>query len=116
MLCAKRAAAGRGARLINHGGALWRWFSDRSPRHFEELTLVTNVVHFLEIGEDPGFAVESHRVVFPRAFEQLVDDFEVFISVVVATIVFHLIRSEEHTSELQSRGHLVCRLLLEKKK
>src|SRR5690625_6279310 len=30
---------------------------------------------------------------------------------------FHmkLTRSEEHTSELQSRGHLVCRLLLEKK-
>src|SRR5690625_7208823 len=25
-------------------------------------------------------------------------------------------RSEEHTSELQSRGHLVCRLLIEKKK
>src|SRR5690625_67268 len=30
------------------------------------------------------------------------------------TAVIH--RSEEHTSELQSRGHLVCRLLLEKKK
>src|SRR5690554_7205933 len=30
---------------------------------------------------------------------------------------FHLLdRSEEHTSELQSRPHLVCRLLLEKKK
>src|SRR5439155_22358832 len=28
----------------------------------------------------------------------------------------HQQRSEEHTSELQSRGHLVCRLLLEKKK
>src|SRR5690625_6957035 len=27
----------------------------------------------------------------------------------------HHHRSEEHTSELQSRGHLVCRLLLEKK-
>src|SRR5439155_10793669 len=26
------------------------------------------------------------------------------------------VRSEEHTSELQSRGHLVCRLLLENKK
>src|SRR5437870_8654053 len=25
-----------------------------------------------------------------------------------------MLRSEEHTSELQSRGHLVCRLLLEK--
>src|SRR5690625_6518057 len=30
--------------------------------------------------------------------------------------VIHIFRSEEHTSELQSRGHLVCRLLLEKKK
>src|SRR3989442_4021548 len=28
----------------------------------------------------------------------------------------HASRSEEHTSELQSRPHLVCRLLLEKKK
>src|SRR5690625_6983330 len=28
----------------------------------------------------------------------------------------YAVRSEEHTSELQSRGHLVCRLLLEKKK
>src|SRR3989442_11508887 len=27
-----------------------------------------------------------------------------------------IVRSEEHTSELQSRPHLVCRLLLEKKK
>src|SRR5690625_6429030 len=27
-----------------------------------------------------------------------------------------VVRSEEHTSELQSRGHLVCRLLLEKQK
>src|SRR5438309_3431858 len=31
-----------------------------------------------------------------------------------ATLVF--LRSEEHTSELQSQFHLVCRLLLEKKK
>src|SRR5687768_18289491 len=30
--------------------------------------------------------------------------------------VFRKVRSEEHTSELQSRLHLVCRLLLEKKK
>src|SRR5690554_7188107 len=29
---------------------------------------------------------------------------------------YKIIRSEEHTSELQSRPHLVCRLLLEKKK
>src|SRR2546430_12524327 len=29
---------------------------------------------------------------------------------------FHAMRSEEHTSELQSQSNLVCRLLLEKKK
>src|SRR2546422_1295681 len=33
-----------------------------------------------------------------------------------AEVAKNLIRSEEHTSELQSRLHLVCRLLLEKKK
>src|SRR5690625_6677109 len=40
---------------------------------------------------------------------------------VFGTFFFHrlcrlrTLRSEEHTSELQSRGHLVCRLLLDKK-
>src|SRR2546422_1950594 len=33
-----------------------------------------------------------------------------------ALLVAYACRSEEHTSELQSRLHLVCRLLLEKKK
>src|SRR5690554_7199456 len=34
----------------------------------------------------------------------------------VLVAFFAFFRSEEHTSELQSRPHLVCRLLLEKKK
>src|SRR2546422_7597054 len=34
----------------------------------------------------------------------------------IAARTFAAVRSEEHTSELQSRLHLVCRLLLEKKK
>src|SRR5690554_2073265 len=39
------------------------------------------------------------------------------IAAINATIAVVLgTRSEEHTSELQSRPHLVCRLLLEKKK
>src|SRR6266508_5725485 len=45
------------------------------------------------------------------------------VPVAIVTSIFRLrsriacsTRSEEHTSELQSRGHLVCRLLLEKKK
>src|SRR4051795_10784916 len=32
------------------------------------------------------------------------------------SLEFRRVRSEEHTSELQSHSHLVCRLLLEKKK
>src|SRR3712207_6853912 len=34
----------------------------------------------------------------------------------IANLVASSVRSEEHTSELQSRQYLVCRLLLEKKK
>src|SRR5262245_63956654 len=34
----------------------------------------------------------------------------------IATAMTTVVRSEEHTSELQSLRHLVCRLLLEKKK
>src|SRR3712207_8423310 len=37
-------------------------------------------------------------------------------SVAEFSLVKRLLRSEEHTSELQSRQYLVCRLLLEKKK
>src|SRR5207302_7678750 len=38
------------------------------------------------------------------------------ISKYCGSVPFRLVRSEEHTSELQSRENLVCRLLLEKKK
>src|SRR5690625_6212766 len=34
----------------------------------------------------------------------------------ISGVLLDRFRSEEHTSELQSRGHLVCRLLLERKK
>src|SRR6266498_4467358 len=44
------------------------------------------------------------------------EDALVFVDRVLAVDPSHNARSEEHTSELQSRPHLVCRLLLEKKK
>src|SRR2546429_6700583 len=37
-------------------------------------------------------------------------------ALIAGALCVMLVRSEEHTSELQSRLHLVCRLLLEKKK
>src|SRR5690625_6560611 len=43
-------------------------------------------------------------------------DIESMAASLKSRLTVQLDRSEEHTSELQSRGHLVCRLLLEKKK
>src|SRR2546422_11638827 len=39
-----------------------------------------------------------------------------WVSTTIPSFLPNQVRSEEHTSELQSRLHLVCRLLLEKKK
>src|SRR5690625_6893617 len=46
---------------------------------------------------------------------ELEDNFENMGAQLVSEVASKT-RSEEHTSELQSRGHLVCRLLLEKEK
>ena len=55
----------------------------------------------------------------PEARTKLVRGIDKLADAVVSTLGpngRNVIRSEEHTSELQSRLHLVCRLLLEKKK
>src|SRR5690625_5495701 len=55
-----------------------------------------------------GFELLSGKYDDPTAPGDI-NPFQALSSTLAAT------RSEEHTSELQSRGHLVCRLLLEKK-
>src|SRR5690349_22549647 len=52
----------------------------------------------------------------PVFFDRLVVSLEVRGFVELVHVVEADVRSEEHTSELQSRRDLVCRLLLEKKK
>src|SRR2546422_3360365 len=69
-----------------------------------DLKDVEHVVH-VELGE----VVWGHRA------HEVTVAAEVELLPVVEELV-HVGRSEEHTSELQSRLHLVCRLLLEKKK
>src|SRR5204862_5783007 len=58
----------------------------------------------------------SHSSASPQAMaEESVQPVPWVLSVSMRGLL-HSIRSEEHTSELQSRRDLVCRLLLEKKK
>src|SRR3712207_7567311 len=67
-------------------------------------------------GEEYGFRGCFHEV---RPAELIVQTFTfegMPDGVALERMVFTDLRSEEHTSELQSRQYLVCRLLLEKKK
>src|SRR5690625_6381136 len=64
---------------------------------------ITNFGCFVDIG-----IKESGLVHISKLANEFISD--------VNSVVHLNQRSEEHTSELQSRGHLVCRLLLEKKK
>src|SRR5690625_543100 len=60
---------------------------------------------------------ERDKSVVSRHLKNIFDSGELMRgSVVAKNATTAADRSEEHTSELQSRGHLVCRLLLEKKK
>src|SRR3989442_10956833 len=67
------------------------------------------VQNWTDCGNDvfSGFHPRLERSQFPLSLERVADG---------AGIDAGDGRSEEHTSELQSRPHLVCRLLLEKKK
>src|SRR5690625_5644058 len=75
----------------------------------------------LIIAEKPSVALDISRALggFTREGDYYESD-----EYVLAASIGHLlglvapndpVRSEEHTSELQSRGHLVCRLLLDEK-
>src|SRR5690606_39832156 len=71
------------------------------PEHLLELVVVHELCHLKHFDHGPGFrALMSQCLPDWRVREQQLSQ----------------LRSEEHTSELQSRENLVCRLLLEKKK
>src|SRR5437660_8435516 len=69
---------------------------------------------FLMIRRPPRSTLFPYTTLFRSWTPRLVDKLKELPQ--FADVASDLERSEEHTSELQSRGHLVCRLLLEKKK
>src|SRR3712207_8360243 len=68
----------------------------------------------------PCVLVVDDNAAFADSFSMLLESMGQNVAVVpdgaYAVNTVQSIRSEEHTSELQSRQYLVCRLLLEKKK
>src|SRR5204863_10004572 len=80
------------------------FFNDPATTEIYTLSLHDALPIYLRVREHP-----QHRRAESRG------DFDPFLDVLHARLA-HRLRSEEHTSELQSRRDLVCRLLLEKKK
>src|SRR5262245_63949065 len=82
----------------------------RPPRStlFPYTTLFRSDFHFIEVVIRPAPQASPYRLMlrFFRSIRQLMNEPDIGFEQ----------RSEEHTSELQSLRHLVCRLLLEKKK
>src|SRR5690625_5654411 len=79
-----------------------------------QINLLLSVVHAIKKSldelQDDEIATYSHG----NQSIQINRDFSITLETIREVLTKE--RSEEHTSELQSRGHLVCRLLLEKKK
>src|SRR5439155_24238643 len=87
------------------------------PTLFPYTTLFRSRPAVLELVQRPGRVDDERRLLLvpvPRAVTAREQQRVVGMDHVVQLGPCR--RSEEHTSELQSRGHLVCRLLLEKKK
>src|SRR5690606_27110487 len=80
----------------------------KTPKNLPEVIQAESIIQLLEadnIFED-GFEGQRDRIIIELLFGTGIRRAE----------VLHVSRSEEHTSELQSREKHVCRLLLEKKK
>src|SRR5207253_10807798 len=89
---------------------------DALPISLQNRTLTVDISHIEKalpdcISETAQTIREKHHkaTISPRAGN-------IYKEVLLAAALTQVdeLRSEEHTSELQSRGHLVCRLLLEK--
>src|SRR5690625_3673169 len=89
------------------------WQLTNFPRGHAISTFITAVSVF---GEIVISALAAFAIV--RNWDRRLFRWSFFYLLAAMFIPFPVValRSEEHTSELQSRGHLVCRLLLEKKK
>src|SRR5690625_6310464 len=94
----------RGVQDRKSAGAELIFSLDTRARHSTSALL--SAVPLSQISKYARVEAKRHASLFEQALTLLL--------IKVQLIQSRAVRSEEHTSELQSRGHLVCRLLLEK--
>src|SRR5690625_5679614 len=106
----ERVMGDTGMRVSATGLGTLTWGRDTDEHEAREQLEI-----FLDAG---GTVIDTAATYGDGAAEELLGDFikDVVPRPELVIVTKAGVRSEEHTSELQSRGHLVCRLLLEKKK
>src|SRR5690554_7428027 len=77
---------------------------------------IQHVIIFSLIRRQPSSTLFPYTTLFRSLVPGILSSFRFELRAWICGVPQTPIRSEEHTSELQSRPHLVCRLLLEKKK
>src|SRR5690554_7276734 len=103
-------------------------FEMKQPIPSYLLALAVGELDYRQLSDNSGVYAEPHLIDAAEAefkdIPKMIDAAEGLYGeylwdvydVIILPYSFPFGRSEEHTSELQSRPHLVCRLLLEKKK
>src|SRR3989449_8603249 len=94
---------------------------DGKPRKVSRQPLTDQHIYALLVEVAPSESADHIDKMAETEFEYVADRGMVRVRIVpdmgrLTAVVARIERSEEHTSELQSRLHLVCRLLLGKKK
>src|SRR3712207_7162738 len=89
----------------------------RPPRStpFPYTTLFRSMYYLAKANIIMSIKIESD-VASLASFINALDSYNQYLRTNLKITIANIQRSEEHTSELQSRQYLVCRLLLEKKK
>src|SRR5207253_5496204 len=102
-----------GGRVVRYGEEVYFQVWVQAPSENPKSTLDIGSIAYWPMGVAVCVFYGPTRPYSPvNKLGRITEGLDLFRNVKEGTIV--TIRSEEHTSELQSRGHLVCRLLLEK--
>ena len=91
MIARKGQPARRAASLEQYRCPLWRRLAQVVAFDIVELSVVADLAHFVGVRIDALAAISQHGVIGPAALKQLVQHLEVFISLVVATVMLGLL-------------------------